>query len=353
MNVSWNDVLAFCDWLGRREGRIYRLPSEAEWEYACRAGTTTRYYNGNDPEKLAGVGNVADGTLTAVFKKRPLGPQMWPWGRQTTISAKDGYALVAPVGRFQPNAWGLYDMHGNVQQWCSDFYGDTYYRVSPVDDPTGASDDDYDRVVRGSNFLDAVEDSRSSRRACRTPFNADFAVGFRVVMGAAAKPVRQAKAGQRQPAAPEKEPSTTTAAIRAVVTNSIGMKLALIPSGEFTMGSPDCDKGAYPDERPPHRVRIARPFYLGIYPVTRAQFERVLGTRFSISEFYKSQIANRKTEEKAVGELPVEEVGWRVAQEFCRALGEKEGKKYRLPTEAEWEYACLRGVQISLLFRRR
>jgi formylglycine-generating enzyme required for sulfatase activity len=105
VNVSWNDAVAFCNWLRKKEGKTYRLPTEAEWEYACRAGTTTLYYNGDDPEGLTKVGNVADATLKAKFRD-------WP----RTIRASDGYVFTAPVGKFNPNAFGLYDMHGNAWQ---------------------------------------------------------------------------------------------------------------------------------------------------------------------------------------------------------------------------------------------
>ena len=85
--VSWNDAVAFCEWLSKKEGKTYRLPTEAEWEYACRAGTTTRYYSGDDPETLAKVGNVADATAKAKFPD-------WKY----TIKASDGYVFTAPVG---------------------------------------------------------------------------------------------------------------------------------------------------------------------------------------------------------------------------------------------------------------
>ena len=87
VNVSWNDAVAFCKWLSRKEGKTYRLPTEAEWEYACRAGTTTRYYSGDDPETLAKVGNVADAAAKAKFPD-------WKY----TIKASDGYVFTAPVG---------------------------------------------------------------------------------------------------------------------------------------------------------------------------------------------------------------------------------------------------------------
>ena len=116
VNVSWNDAVAFCKWLSKKEGKTYRLPTEAEWEYACRAGTTTRYYSGDDPETLAKVGNVADAAFKAKFPD-------WEY----TIKANDGYVFTAPVGKFKPNAFGLYDMHGNAWQWCADWYGEEYY----------------------------------------------------------------------------------------------------------------------------------------------------------------------------------------------------------------------------------
>ena len=126
VNVSWNDAVAFCEWLSKKEGKTYRLPTEAEWEYACRAGTTTRYYSGDDPETVATVGNVADATYRATF------PRV-----EHTIKASDGYVFTAPVGQFKPNAFGLYDMHGNAWQWCADWSRDDYYADSPVVNPPG------------------------------------------------------------------------------------------------------------------------------------------------------------------------------------------------------------------------
>jgi formylglycine-generating enzyme required for sulfatase activity len=124
VEVSWNDAKAFCAWLGRKDGRTYRLPTEAEWEYACRARTTTRFHFGDDEEDLARFANLADASLRRATKKG--------WG----IKADDGYAFTAPVGRFKANPWGLYDMHGNVWQWCEDYYGP--YNVLNGRDPVRA-----------------------------------------------------------------------------------------------------------------------------------------------------------------------------------------------------------------------
>jgi formylglycine-generating enzyme required for sulfatase activity len=95
VNVSWNDAVAFCEWLSRVEGRAYRLPSEAEWEYACRARTTTKYFSGDDPESLAAVGNVADASLKAKYASRTY-----------AIAGRDGYVFTAPVRQIQPNPSG-------------------------------------------------------------------------------------------------------------------------------------------------------------------------------------------------------------------------------------------------------
>ena len=157
VNVSWNDAVAFCKWLSRKEGKTYRLPTEAEWEYACRAGTTTRYYSGDDPETLAKVGNVADATYKAKFPD-------WKY----TIKASDGYVFTAPVGSFRPNAFGLYDMHGNAWQWCADWYGKEYYAESPTDDPTGPDAGDF-RVLRGGSWDFRPIGTRSAGRQSYSP----------------------------------------------------------------------------------------------------------------------------------------------------------------------------------------
>ncbi len=112
-----------CQWLGQRTKEAVRLPSEAEWEYACRAGSATRFYCGHDAETLVKVGNVADGTVKKMFED---------W--DSTIAAEDGFVFTSPVGRFLPNRFGIYDMLGNAWEWsCQDWYGP--YEVLNVKDP--------------------------------------------------------------------------------------------------------------------------------------------------------------------------------------------------------------------------
>jgi formylglycine-generating enzyme required for sulfatase activity len=168
--VSWNDAAAFCAWLSKKESKIYRLPSEAEWEYACRAGTTTRYASGDNPETLACVGNVPDAAFKVKF------PAV-KW----VIKASDGYIYTAPVGRFKPNAFGLYDMHGNANQRCADGYATTYYAISPVDDPTGP-DSRAGRVFRGGSWSYSPNRARSADRNWAPADERDNGTGFRVAV---------------------------------------------------------------------------------------------------------------------------------------------------------------------------
>ncbi len=168
VNVSWNDAVEYCKWLSKKEGKTYRLPTEAEWEYACRAGTTTRYWSGDDPETLAKVGNVADAAAKAQFPD-------WKY----TIKANDGYVFTAPVGKFKPNAFGLYDMHGNAWQWCADWYGADYYAASPADDPTGPDSGNV-RVLRGGSWYFGPNFARSAIRGWNSPYLRVISAGFRV-----------------------------------------------------------------------------------------------------------------------------------------------------------------------------
>jgi formylglycine-generating enzyme required for sulfatase activity len=185
--VSWNDAVAFCEWLSRKEGKQYRLPTEAEWEYACRAGTRSRYHCGNDPEQLVGFANASDADRAALFPGKTL-DVFDTSGKKTGeripypyLSGHDGYAWTAPVGSFRPNHLGLHDMHGNSWEWCSDWYGEDYYSESPLEDPQGPSAGTV-RVSRGGAFDNAPFTLRCARRDGGTPGSHDSHDGFRVVL---------------------------------------------------------------------------------------------------------------------------------------------------------------------------
>lgn len=170
VNVSWEDCHGFCQWLSEKEGRKYRLPTEAEWEYACRAGTTTPYYSGDRSADLFRAGNTADASTKLYLPKTT-------W----TAGLDDGWPFTSPVGRFAPNSFGLYDMYGNAAEWCADWYDETYYARSPADDPQGPLTGTK-RVVRGGSWYDFGESgSRSAARNNFGPTSAWYDIGFRVV----------------------------------------------------------------------------------------------------------------------------------------------------------------------------
>lgn len=173
VNVTWHDAQAMARWLSAREGRRYRLPTEAEWEYACRAGQNTRFQTGDDPQALVGAANLFDQDAAA----------HWPKWRAQALAGRDGHAFTAPVGRYEPNAFGLHDMHGNAWEWTSDYHADDYYATSPVDDPQGPADGQV-RVRRGGSWHTWAFYARCSFRNWNTEATRYPLVGFRLVVEA-------------------------------------------------------------------------------------------------------------------------------------------------------------------------
>jgi formylglycine-generating enzyme len=169
LNVTWNDAVAFCRWLSRREGNTYRLPTEAEWEYACRAGTTTRYSSGDDPTALAKVAKVAS----------DKGRTEFPAVQNVAISPDEKGRFTVPVGSFLPNGFGLYDMHGNAWEWCADWYAQDYYSRSPTDDPQGPASGKR-RVRRGGAWNSFPLWPRSAFRNWNKPNSRCANLGMRV-----------------------------------------------------------------------------------------------------------------------------------------------------------------------------
>ncbi|HEV8002331.1 MAG TPA: SUMF1/EgtB/PvdO family nonheme iron enzyme, partial [Planctomycetaceae bacterium] len=169
--VSWNDATAFCRWLSEKEGQTYRLPTEAEWEYACRAGTTTSYSSGDNLYDLFAVGNGLGEESREHFHLKPRDAD--------DQRPRDGYVFTAPVGSFRPNPFGLFDMHGNAWEWCQDSFSPTYYASSPTTDPTGPPQGSK-HISRGGGFdcgLSARSATRDSEELTMRAAN----LGFRVV----------------------------------------------------------------------------------------------------------------------------------------------------------------------------
>jgi formylglycine-generating enzyme required for sulfatase activity len=163
--VSWHDAVAFCQGLAdlpaeKRARRTYRLPTEAEWEYACRAGAATPFSFG-----------PALTSLQANFNGS------FPYG-----GAAKGPSLrrTAPVGSYRPSTWGLHDMHGSVWEWCADWYAEDYYKTSPKKDPKGPAEGDT-RVMRGGSWFGQAALCRAAHRLWANPDTRNKYTGFRVV----------------------------------------------------------------------------------------------------------------------------------------------------------------------------
>jgi formylglycine-generating enzyme required for sulfatase activity len=182
--VSWNDAVAFCRWLNDKKGgelgsklggksRV-KLPTEAQWEYACRAGSAKRFHFGDEDEDMADYGNVADVSARKTVKGIT-------WG----ISKNDGYPFTSPVGKYQPNAWKLHDMHGNAWQWCEDFYDATIYSTraknAPVKDPVNLKIE-IAHVLRGGSWFCDAGDCHAAYRYWIAPSSPGSCTGFRVAV---------------------------------------------------------------------------------------------------------------------------------------------------------------------------
>jgi formylglycine-generating enzyme required for sulfatase activity len=288
--ISWEEAGSFCKKLTDRAkaagtlpaGSEYRLPTEAEWEYACRAGSATAYSFGDS--------------------EAALGEYAW--------HQRNSGKTTHPVGEKKPNAWGLYDMHGNVWEWCWDWYGD--YPADKVINPAGAMTGT-GRVRRGGCLDNIAGYCRAAFRTGDVSGYRDGRLGFRVALAPA---LRQAAAA---PAAGSQDDLVVD------LGGGVTMPFVLIRSGSFQMGSEKGDA----NEKPVRQVTISKPFYMGKYEVTQEQWSVVMGDNPSIFKGAKN---------------PVENVSWEDCQKFAAKLQEKvPGQSFSLPTEAEWEYACRAG----------
>jgi formylglycine-generating enzyme required for sulfatase activity len=291
--VSWNEVIEFCRKLTERErvaGRLdegyeYTLPTEAQWEYACRAGTVTQFSYGADPDFEA------------------LGDFAWYAGNSI------GQTHV--VGGKLANPWGLHDMHGNVWEFCLD-WSSSSYPGGNVTDPRGPFSGSR-RDVRGGSWSYAGGFCRSAERDGFGPNSRrDHNIGFRVAL----------------------VPLSLFDPIRI---DDIGMDLVSIPAGTFKMGSPDGEVGRESDEGPVTEVTISKAFWLGRTEVTRGQWETIMGN--NPSQFNE---VNRPVEN--VSWNRVMEFCRELTDRERSAGRLGESHEYTLPTEAQWEYACRAGT---------
>jgi formylglycine-generating enzyme required for sulfatase activity len=336
-NVSWYDAVKFCRKLTEhlketgslQDGAVFTLPSEAQWEYAARAGTTTPWCFGNNIRDLN-----AHAWFTGNCRKR-----------------------THPAGSKDPNPWGLYDMCGNVWEWTRSRWKSRCpgHPGGNIVDYEGPESGSY-RVIRGGSWSDTAQDMRCAYRFKDAPTYYDNNIGFRpaLIMHPVALPRRERK--KNRPIAP---PCTRVESItvgrlpHAIDLGGAFLEMIRIEPGEFVMGSPGqiraggflgfggrimqkAEEGRSDDEGPQTRVHITEDYWLGKVPVTQGQWQAIMGNNPS----------NRKG-----ANLPVERVSWNDAMAFCRKLTKRErqagllpeGYVYTLPSEAQWEYAARAG----------
>ena len=325
--VSWNNAQNYVTALNTRaalsNGWHWTLPTEAQWEYACRAGTTGEY--AGDLDAMAWYGDNSGS------KTHPVGTKKA--NAYDYLRNQPNQQETHPVGTKMANAYGLSDMHGNVWEWCADWFGD--YPKGAVTDPTGPNNGSF-RVARGGSWDCVGTLCRSAFRYWYSPGYRATCYGFRVAavpgergLAGATVPGSGAGARDERPApVPVVDVSGAKAGERREADLSGGVKLDLcgIPAGSFTMGGTGSDETQ-------HEVTLTKSFWLGRTEVTQAQWEAVTGKNPS----------NFKGKD-----LPVETVSWDDASDFCKKLNAKDllpaGWRWTLPTEAQWEYACRAGT---------
>jgi formylglycine-generating enzyme required for sulfatase activity len=330
--VSWEEAQAFIGKLNQSAplpgGWKYALPSEAQWEYACRAGTSTAFGFG---ESLSSGEANFNGA--------------WPYGS----GAKGPYlAKTSVAGNYKPNGWGLYDMHGNVSEWCADWHGEKLVGgTDPVGVLTGP-----DRVIRGGSWdLDGFDCRSASRGGYDPGYRLNRYLGFRVAAVSAGVPSPSASGTLPVPEpkvlklsetlereGSELDQGAVRKAVEVKLPGGVPLKLCYCPPGNFTMGSPASEIGRSEDEDSV-QVKISQGFWMGQTEVTQGQWESVMGS--NPSEFKGD-------------DLPVEQVSWEDAQAFIGKLNQSAplsgGWKYALPSEAQWEYACRAGTSTAFGF---
>ena len=342
LHLGWVDCVAFCEWLGETEGRIYEIPTEAEWEYGCRAGTTTSWHFGgpDDVERVA---------------------HEYAWWSD---AAQPKHETPRAVGKGKPNAFGLYDMHGNVWEYTADWWHRLTYKESPLNDPAGpdvqSEKGDQRRIIRGSSFDwgrwggDAAYRMRITQRSNQHPH-----MGFRVALRTdgvkGVPPAVDPDEGRRQmlrdPGADSKavksatDPAYAEADVASEVKIDLGdgvkMEFVLIPAGSFLMGSNQGPK----DERPIHRVVISKPFYMAKHELTQSQWQAVMGED-------KRLTANESPDNDMTGPMKaMNGLSWDVCQDYLAGIRNKATDyNFDLPTEAQWEYACRAGSETEFHF---
>ncbi|MHC4708039.1 MAG: formylglycine-generating enzyme family protein, partial [Planctomycetota bacterium] len=326
VTISYNDAKAFCKWLSEKSGENFRLPTEAEWEYACR-GSTTGDYAGKIKEMA--------------------------WFEATSKGK------THPVAQKKPNNWGLYDMGGNVWEWCEDIYH-WHYRNAPNDGSANTftdvgADIAWRRVLRGGSWCRPDTSCTPTYRYAGHRTFCECGTGFRVVRcNRSATPAGRNLAGIKQKR--RKSDARKAPAKLTLTVDDIGFDFVRIDPGTFVMGSPrvyvDMANMAY--EMPAHKVTIDYVYYMAATEVTLEQFELFVEDTGYVTDAEKhgwALLGDQEWQNVFLSDLrypgfvqtetePVTHISYYDAIAFCTWLNERTGREVRLPSESEWEYAC-------------
>ncbi len=356
--VSWQDAQAYVQWLSQETGQGYRLLSEAEWEYAARAGTRTAWYWGQKASGQCVYANGADKT----WERR--------WGvKLSGIDCDDGYAFTSPVGVYGANAFGLHDVLGNVSEWVQDCWHASY-DGAPSDGRAWESGDCSQRMVRGGSWLSLPELVRPAYRNRSNPGGRDLTSGFRLartLIGGTAMP--QAGSQQQEVKARQQAEKARPGAESRKSLRQVGERfrdcptcpeMVVVPAGSYEMGSPASEVGRLDREGPVHRVTIAKPFAVGVYEITRGEFQQFVEATgypagnscmdFTFEEGSVEWRSGRHWRDPGFAQTdqhPVVCVSWQEAQAYVRWLSQETGQEYRLLSEAEWEYVARAGTRTA------
>jgi formylglycine-generating enzyme required for sulfatase activity len=384
--LSWKDTQAYIAWLSTQTNKHYRLPSEAEWEYAARAGSTKKFHFGDDEKNLCQYGNGYDKPTS-----QDLGPLLqWP---AKGIECDDDERNPSTVGTYLPNKFGLYDMIGNASQWVADCYH-TNYQGAPKTGIAWTDANCTTPFARGGARSTDANSQRSAFRPTAEEVNAIgqqgyFDRGFRLALDIKNYIKEDIKNGikddtptplselQKSFIADLTKAQQTVIERKAIALKQREALLATyknwkktpvivppminIPAGKFLMGSNLSDK-----EKPIHKVSV-NAFKISKYEVTIKQFKQFAaatnhitgndcwkyvsenGGQFKVG--YDIAPGNWLTPEYAPSDFhPVMCVSWDDANAYLAWLSQQTGKKYRLPTEAEWEYAAGAGSTKKYFF---
>lgn len=339
--LSWNDADAYLDWLSAVTGKAWRLPTEAEWEYAARGEEERRF-----PWGEAWRDDAANSASYWTGRTVHMGE---PSESLTTRAREHGGILTLPVDSFAPNPFGLHDMAGSVVEWCADWFDPGYYAVSPHRDPSGPRRGRL-AVLRGGGWSNAVEMLLSTSRGRGRPADSSVASGFRV-----ARPLaKEVTAPRPDPAA---EP-VRSGEILGIEHRFPVPETVRIPAGSFAMGAPQHapdPEGLNAGYLPVREVELDA-YEMARYEVTNAQFSGFVEVTGHVTDAERSGESmgfNRQGEfgwqpgltwrRLATPERvnhPVVAVSYHDAVAYARWLTAVTGETWRLPREAEWEHAA-------------